>query len=133
LGAIVKKDLQAFPASFEVLPLIASAMDGIRDVQRACAEIALDAALAHSALLAGVLERIESTGSEGAPALFRHRRLSATNIELSPSVIPAEAVRILQSVACGVNYLPVARVVADRADWGQRHRPRTVHRAGVVA
>lgn len=100
-GAIVNKDLQAFPASFEVLPLIASAMDGVRDVQRACAEIALDTALAQSALLVGVLERIESTGSEGEPAVFGHRRLSATNIEVLPRVIPSDAVRILQSVARG--------------------------------
>jgi aryl-alcohol dehydrogenase-like predicted oxidoreductase len=30
-----------------------------------------------------------------------------------------------------VNYLPVARVAADRADQGQRYRPRAVHRCSV--
>jgi hypothetical protein len=97
----VKKDLQTFSERFEVLPLIASAMDGIRDVQRACAEIAFDDALAQSVVLPAVLERIESTGSEGHPAVFRHRRRSATNIEVSPTLIPSEGVRILQSVASG--------------------------------
>lgn len=97
----VKKDLQSFPASFEVLPLIASAMDGIRDVQRACAEIGFDDAVAQSALLVGVLDRIKSTGSEGEPAVFRHRRLSETNIEVAPRLIPSDAVRALQSVAGG--------------------------------
>jgi hypothetical protein len=97
----VKKDLQAFPASFEVLPLIASAMDGIRDVQRACAEIGFDHALAQLPLLDGVLDRIESTGSDGEPATFRHRRVSETGMEVSPRLIPSEAVRTLQSVARG--------------------------------
>jgi hypothetical protein len=81
-GSPVKKDLWSFPASFEVLPLIASAMDGVRDVQRLCAEIGLDHALAQSALLVGVLDRIESTGSDGEPAVFRHRRVSETGMTL---------------------------------------------------
>jgi hypothetical protein len=97
----VKKDLQSFPARFEVLPLIASAMDGIRDVQRACAEIGFDHALAQLPMVADALDRIESTGSEGEPATFRHRRVSEIHMEVSPSLISAEAVRILQSVARG--------------------------------
>jgi len=100
-GAIVKKDLQKFPETFEVLPLIASAMDGIRDVQRACAEIALDDAVSKPAVLVGVLERIKSTGAEGHPAVFRYRRDTLTHVEISPSLILAESVRILQSVASG--------------------------------
>jgi hypothetical protein len=97
----VKKDLQSFLPSFEVLPLIASAMNGIWDVQKACAEIDLDQALEQSAVLAGVLDRIGSIGSEGDPAVFRYRRDTPTHMELSPRPIPAEAVRILQSVARG--------------------------------
>jgi hypothetical protein len=62
----VKKDLWAFPPRFELLPLIASAMNGIRDVHKACAEIDLDQALAQSVMLARVLDRIESAGSERA-------------------------------------------------------------------
>jgi hypothetical protein len=100
-GAVVTKDLQSFPESFEVLPLIASAMKGIRDVQRACAEIALDDAVAKSAPLVGALERIESTGAEGHPAVFRYRRDTPTHMEISPRLISPEAVRTLQSVASG--------------------------------
>jgi hypothetical protein len=53
--------------------LFASAMNGIRDVHKACAEIDLDQALAQSAMLAEVLDRIESTAPDGEPGVFRYR------------------------------------------------------------
>jgi hypothetical protein len=43
LGGPVKKDLRAFPPRFEILPLIATAMNGIRDVHKACAVMAASA------------------------------------------------------------------------------------------
>ena len=97
----VKKDLQAFPPRFEVLPLIASAMNGIRNAHQACAEIDLDQALAQSAMLEGVLDRIESTGAEGQPAVFRYRRTTATHLDISPRLIPSDGIRTLRSVVQG--------------------------------
>jgi hypothetical protein len=97
----VKKDLQAFPPRFELLPLIVSAMTGIRDVHKACAEIDLDQALEESAMLAAVLDQIESAGSQGHPAVFRYRRVTETRREMSPRLIPSDAIRTLQSVTRG--------------------------------
>jgi hypothetical protein len=98
---LVKKDLLAFPPTFELLPLIASAMNGIRDVHKACAEIDLDHALAQSAVLARALDCIESAGPEGEPAVFRYRRVTNTYMDISPRLIPSDAIRTLQSVARG--------------------------------
>jgi hypothetical protein len=100
-GLPVKRDLQAFPPSFELRPLIAGAMNGIRDVHKACAEIDLDQALEQSAVLVGVLDRIESAGSVGQPAVFRSRRVDEAHRQISPRPIPSDAVRILQSVVRG--------------------------------
>jgi hypothetical protein len=97
----VKKDLQAFPPKFELLPLIASAMNGIRDVRKACAEIDLDQALAQSAILAEVLDRIESTAPDGEPGVFRYRQTTETHVDISPSLIPSDAIRKLHSVVRG--------------------------------
>jgi hypothetical protein len=97
----VKKDLQRFPPRFEILPLIASAMTGIRDVHKVCAEIDLDQALEQSAMLAGVLDRIETAGFEGHPAAFHQRRVTDTYRNISPRLIPSSAVQTLQSLAQG--------------------------------
>ena len=97
----VKKDLQAFPPKFALLPLIASAMNGIRDVHKACAEIDLNQAIAQSDMLAEVLDRIESNAPDGEPGVFRYRRTTETHMDISPSLIPSDAIRALHSVARG--------------------------------
>ncbi|MDF2758783.1 MAG: hypothetical protein K0S99_1415 [Thermomicrobiales bacterium] len=81
--------------------LFASAMNGIRDVHKACAEIDLDQALARSAMLAEVLDRIESTAPDGEPGVFHSRRTTGTHMDITPSLIPSDAVRKLHSVVRG--------------------------------
>jgi hypothetical protein len=93
----VKRDLQAFLPKFELLPLIASAMNGIRDVHKACMGIDLDQALAQSTMLAEVLDRIESTEADGEPSVFRYRRTTKTHMDITPGLIPSDAVRKLHS------------------------------------
>lgn len=76
-------------------------MNGLRGVQRACMEIDLDQALTRSAMLAEVLDRIGSAVPDGEPGVFRYRRTTKTHMDISPSLIPSDAIRKLHSVVRG--------------------------------
>ena len=70
---IVKRDLEAMPPRFALVPLLSEAMEGLRDVYREPLDIRLSEALSHSSELEQVLDRIEGREAEGHPAVFRYR------------------------------------------------------------
>jgi hypothetical protein len=97
----VKADLNAMPPKFGLLPLAAEAMDGLRDVHQACAELDLDDALEHCEEVVAVVERIKAREPNGHPAAFRYSGDPHSQLQLTPRIIPADAARKLAAVRAG--------------------------------
>jgi len=95
----VQHDLEAMPPTFELLPLLAGAMTGLRAVNRACMEIDMDLALASTPLLATALDRLR--GVDGEPVLFRYTHNEKGGLNFSPRPLHAPSVRKLQGVVEG--------------------------------
>jgi len=99
---IVKRDLEAMPPRFPLLPLLSEAMEGLRDIYRELLEIRLSEALNHSRVLEQALARIEDRDTEGHPAVFRYRgELSQGLSDFTPTILHVESIRRLVSVAHG--------------------------------
>ncbi len=99
---IVKSDLEAMSPRFPLLPLVAEAMEGLRNVYRELLDIRLSDALNHCMVLERALGRIEDTGASGHPAVFRYKGdFRRGNTQISPTILPAEAIRQLAGVAHG--------------------------------
>jgi hypothetical protein len=90
-----KADLRAMQRTFAFLPLLDSAMVGLRDINRVCQEIDLDKALASAPIIATALSRLE--GLEGEPMLFRYQE-SREGIKITPRPLYASSVGQLQAV-----------------------------------
>jgi hypothetical protein len=97
----VRRDLEAMPPSFPMLPLVSEAMEGLRQVYRELLDIRLSEALHRCRVLERALDRIEDTSASGHPALFRHQNLFSGPGEFIPQILPAEAIRQLARVADG--------------------------------
>jgi hypothetical protein len=97
----VRRDLEAMPPSFPLLPLVSEAMEGLRQVYRELLDVRLSEALRRCTVLERALDRIEDTGASGHPALFRHQNLFSGPGEFTPKILPAEAIRQLARVADG--------------------------------
>jgi hypothetical protein len=99
---IIKRDLEAMPPRFALLPLLSEAMEGLRDVYRELLDIRLSEAWSQSRVLEQVLARLEDRDTEGHPAVFRYRgELSEGLSDFTPTILPAESIRRLVSVAHG--------------------------------
>lgn len=97
----VKADLRAMPPTFGLLPLAAEAMDGLREVHRACTDLDVDEALERCGEVVAAVERIEAIEADGFPAAFRYRRDLRGALQISPTMIPADAARKLAAVRTG--------------------------------
>jgi hypothetical protein len=98
----VKRDLEAMPPHFPLLPLVSEAMEGLRDVYRELLDIRLSEALRRCMVLERALTRIEDTGASGHPAVFRYRgEFWREPSQFTPTILPAEAIRQLAGVAHG--------------------------------
>ena len=98
---VVKADLCEMEPVFSLLPLAAEAMEGLRDIHRACTEIELDQALKANDEVVRAIRRIESLDAEGNPALFRYTGDLRGTLDITPRVIPAEAASKLSAVTSG--------------------------------
>jgi hypothetical protein len=99
---IVKRDLEAMPPRFALLPLLSEAMEGLRDVYRELLDIRLSEALSHSGVLEQALARIEDRDTSGHPAVFRYRgELLQEPSRFTPTILHTEIIRRLVSVAHG--------------------------------
>jgi hypothetical protein len=97
----VKRDLEAMPSKFPLLPLASEAMEGLRDIYRELLDIRLSEALSDIQTLVRALDRVEATGDSGHPALFRYRGDFSGPSEITPTILRPEAIRQLAEVADG--------------------------------
>jgi hypothetical protein len=99
---IVKRDLEAMPPRFALGPLLSEAMEGLRDVYQELLDLRLSEALSRCTVLERALARIEDKGASGHPAIFRYRGEPwRERSQITPTILPAEAIRKLASVAHG--------------------------------
>lgn len=97
----VKSDLVGMPNAFGLLPLAEEAMDGLRDVHRACAEIDLDVAIREAGVVVSALDRIEADEGEGIPAVFVLRGELEGSMQFTPRLISSDGARMLEAISTG--------------------------------
>jgi hypothetical protein len=97
----VKTDLMGMSNTFGLLPLAEDAMEGLREVHRACAEIDLDVAIREARVVGCALNRIEADDGEGIPAVFILRGELTGNMQFTPRLFSADGVRTLEAIGAG--------------------------------
>jgi hypothetical protein len=97
----VKRDLQAMPPAFPLLPLVSDAMEGFREIYAELLDIKLTEALSHCELLERTVARIEETGTPGQPTVFKYKGDFSGELQITPRILSAEGIRKLARVADG--------------------------------
>lgn len=97
----VEADLRAMPPTFGLLPFAAAAMDGLREVHRACTDLGVDEALERCGEVVAAVERIQAIETDGFPAVFRYRADLRDVLQIRPTRIPVDAARKLLAVRSG--------------------------------
>jgi hypothetical protein len=93
-----KAELAAMDESFDLMPLAAEAMEGLRAVHHELLLIALEDAAATSHLVVEAAARIEAAGMSGYPSLFVVTDQTANEVEVSFRRLNVEGAVQLQSV-----------------------------------
>jgi hypothetical protein len=98
----VRMDLEAMEPSFDPVPLVQDAMDGLKEVRGVVIRLLLDDAVARVAVLVSALERIDAAGIAGIPTLaLLEPSASGDDLELATRSFDRASVQRLAEVASG--------------------------------